>query len=240
MESTKSASASGLQTIVDVIVAPATAFERLRTAPTWGWAFIISLVLSAAASFAIIPAVEHAMTAGWPAMVAQNPRLAQLPPDQQQQMLSFTLNFVKFSWIFVLIGVPFFLIVQTVVMFIFKAIGHGTGSFVSLWAAAVNICVPIAALSNVVAAIIVTLRGPTSFNSQAAITSVLPSLALLAPGAAPKVVAFLSAINIFTLWGLVLNYLAMRITAGVSAVPAACFALILLLALALLQSLGAH
>ena len=240
MESTKSAPASGLQTIVDVIVAPATAFERLRTAPTWGWALIITLVLSAGASIAIIPAVQHAMTVGWPAMVAQNPRLAQLSPEQQQQMLSFTLNIVKFSWIFVLIGVPFFLIIQTVLMVIFKAIGRGTGSFVSLWAAAVNISVPIATLANVVAAIIVMLRGADSFNSQTAVTSVLPSLALLAPGAAPKVFAFLSGINIFTLWGLVLNYLAMRITAGVGAVPAGCLALILLLALAFVQALGAH
>ncbi len=42
---------NGLKTALDTIVAPKDAFESLRSAPTWGWAFLLALVLYAGANY---------------------------------------------------------------------------------------------------------------------------------------------------------------------------------------------
>ncbi len=239
METSNSAPASGLQNLVDVIIAPKSAFERLRTAPTWGWAFIIAVVVGTVGSFFVTPAFAHALQASWPAMVAADPRLAAMTPEQQQSGLQVTLAIVRFGWAASLIAIPFAMLVATIVMLIFNAIGRGSASFASLWAASANIAVPTIALSYVVLAIIVLLRGADSFNSMVSVTGALPSLALLDPGAGVKLATFLATINVFQIWGAVLIYLAMRTTARVAAVPAALTAIIMPLAGALLAAWGA-
>ncbi|HEY9085304.1 MAG TPA: YIP1 family protein [Candidatus Tyrphobacter sp.] len=240
MDTSTSASASGFQNVIDVILSPKSAFERLRTAPTWGWAFIISIVLGAVGSYVIMPAVAHAIAASWPAMVAADPRLAAMTPEQQQSGLQVTLTVLRFAWLAAFITVPLGVLLATVVMLIFKAIGRGSASFASLWAASANIAVPTIGLSYVVLAIVVLLRGVQSFNSSISVSEALPSLALLAPSAGVKLATFLATINVFQVWGAVLIYLAMRTTAKVGAVPAALAAIILPLVGALLAAAGAR
>lgn len=239
MDSTKSASTSGLQTVIDTILVPATAFERLRTVPTWGWALVISIVCYAAASFLITPAIIHGFQSQWPAMVANDPRMATMTPEQQQRGLAITVMFMQYAWLFSIIGVPLAVLLTAVIMLIFNAIGHGSASFASLWAAAANIAVPSMAIGGIVLAIIVSLRGAASFNSTLAVTTALPSLAWIVPGAAPKLTAFLGTLSIFQIWGAVLIYVAMRVTARVGAVPAVITALILPLGGALFAMAGA-
>lgn len=240
MDSTKSASASGLQTILDTILAPSAAFERLRTSPTWGWALLISIVFYTAASYFITPAVVHGFQNEWPGMVASNPRLAQMSPDAQQQALAFTVGIMQFSWIFTIFGVPLAMLVTAVIMLIFSAIGHGSASFASLWAAAANISVPTMALGGIVLAIIVVLRGAATFTSASAVTTALPSLAWIVPSASPKLTAFLGTLSVFQIWGAVLIYLAMRKTARAGVGPAVFAALVVPLGVALLATAGAR
>jgi hypothetical protein len=240
MDPAKSASASGLQTVVDVILAPSAAFERLRTAPTWGWAFLITLVLYALASYLITPAIVHGFQTGWPAMVAGDPRMAQLSPDKLQQALSFTLLILHFTWLLSIVGTPVAIFFTTIVMLVFNAVGRGSASFSMLWAAAANVSVPTLGLAGAVLAVIVLLRGADSFGSTMAVTEALPSLAWLAPSAGAKVVAFLSAFSVFQIWGAVLLYIAMRVTARVGAVPAILTALLLPICAGLFASFGAH
>jgi hypothetical protein len=226
MDTTQSAPANGLQTLADVILAPKSAFERLRTRPTWGWALVIAIVLGALGFFLVTPAVVHATQASWPAMIAANPQLASLPPARQQAGLQFALAFVHYVWILYVIFIPIGILVYAVIMLIFRAIGGGSASFASLWAASCNIAVISAGISGIVLGIIVRFRGADSFNSQVAVSSALPSLALLAPGAGIKLFTFLAAMNVFTIWAAVLIYVAMRVTAKVSTVPAVLTALI--------------
>ncbi len=240
MDSAKSASASGLQTVVDVILAPSTALERLRTAPTWGWAFLITLVLYTLASYLITPAIVHGFQAGWPAMVAGDPRMAQIPPDKQQQALTFTLSILRFSWLVSIIGTPVAILFTTILMLVFNAVGRGSASFLALWSAAANVAVPTLGLAGVVLAIIVLLRGRDSFGSTMAVTAALPSLAWIVPSAGTKLAAFLSAFSVFQIWGSVLLYLAMRVTARVGAVPAVLTALLLPVCAGIFASFGAH
>ena len=214
--STETTRSSGLKTVLDTVVAPKEAFERLRTTPTWGWAFLITLVLYAAASYLMMPAIAHATQASWPQMVAANPTLSALTPAQQQTQLDFVLKFVGFSWAFAIVAVPIVLLFQTIVMTIFKAAGRGDAGFGTLWAVACNVAVPALGISAICAAIIVVLRGPDAFDRTVDVAASVPSLGMIVPAAAPKLHAFLSAINPFTLWGCALVAGAMIVTARVS------------------------
>jgi hypothetical protein len=240
METSTNASASGLQNVVDVILAPKNAFARLRTAPTWGWAFIIAVVVGAVGSFFVMPAVAHAIQATWPAMVAADPRMAAMTPEQQQSALNVTLFIIRLAWVATFIAVPLGILITTVVMLIFNAIGRGSASFANLWAVSANIAVPTVALSYAVLAIVVMLRGAQSFDTPVSVSEALPSLALLAPGAGVKLATFLATINVFQIWGAVLVYLAMRTTAKVGAVPAVLAAILMPLIAALLAAAGAR
>ena len=212
------ARANGLKTALDMIIAPKDAFEQLREAPTWGWALLILLVLYAVASWLITPGVIHATQAEWPHTVATNPRLSQMTPDEQQNALTFALKIVSFIWLFSPVVAIIATVVQAIVMLIFKALGKGSASFATIWAAAVNIQIPVLAINALVTGAIVMLRGPDSFNSSAEIQSAMPSFALLVDPAAVKLHAFASAFNPFTLWGLGLVVGAMAISARLSRV----------------------
>jgi hypothetical protein len=206
---------NGFKTALDTIVSPNEAFSSLRSAPTWGWALFLAIVLYAIGGYLLTPAIVHATQADWPRLVAQNPRLASLTAAQQQQQLGFVLKIVQFGWISSVVILPIIVFIQSLIMLVFKAIGRGDGSFASLWAAAANVAVPAFGLAAIVLALIVRLRGSDTFNSPVEVQSAMPSLALLAPNASLKLHAFLVAINPFTVWALVLVALAMVVVARI-------------------------
>ncbi|HEY1654330.1 MAG TPA: hypothetical protein VGF86_04365 [Candidatus Tumulicola sp.] len=216
LDATGAPKANGLKTALDTIVAPKEAFEQLRVVPTWGWALLISIVLYALAGYLLTPAMLHAMQADWPRQVAANPRLAELTPDQQQRALTLSLTIVRWVWLITPVIAVIIVLVQSVVMWIFKAIGRGDAPFRALWAASANITVPVLGLSSVITTIIVLVRGPDSFNSQAEVQTAMPSLALLVPASAVKLHAFAAALNPFSIWGCGLTIGAMAIVARVS------------------------
>jgi hypothetical protein len=215
MDSTTPARPNGLKTALDTIVAPKDAFERLRTTPTWGWAFLLALILYAAAAFLMEPAVMHATQTDWPNTVAANPRLAQLTAQEQQHYLDFILKIIAFNWLFAIVILPIVVFMQTIVMLVFKAIGRGSASFGSLWAASSNITLVSLGLGAIVTALLVALRGSDSFERALDVQTAMPSLALLAPGAPLKLHAFLAAFTPFSLWGCFLIATAMLVTARV-------------------------
>lgn len=216
IDATQAPKANGLKTALDVIAAPKDGFERLRLAPTWGWALLISIVLYAIGSILMTGALQHAMAADWPHQIAMNPRLGALTAEQQQHALDITLAFTRWFWIFSPIFMLIAAFVQSIVMLIFKAIGRGDASYGKLWASAVNIAVPTIGINAIVTALIVLARGADSFNAPSELQMALPSLGMLAPESPLKVHAFLAMINPFTLWGCGLTIAAMAIVARVS------------------------
>ena len=210
--------ANGLKTALDVVIAPKEAFESLRRVPTWGWALLIVIVLYAIASYLLTPAVLHATQADWPRQVATNPQLSRLTPDEQQRYLTISLGIVRWIWLFSPIVAVIAIVVQTVVMLVFKALGRGTASFSTLWASAVNIQIPVLAINSLITVIIVMLRGADSYNSSAEIQTAMPSLGLLVDPALIKLHGFLAAFNPFTLWGCGLTIAAMIVAARVDRV----------------------
>lgn len=212
--------ANPFKTMVDTIVAPNDAFEALRTRPTWGWAFVLTLVLTAIGFYLMLPISRHAFVAGSAAMIAKSPQLAQMSPAGQQAWLHGSLSFMPYFVIFYLIVIPIVLLLQTVLMLIFNAIGRGSAGFGTLWSAAVNISVPTVGIAAIVTAFIALLRGPESFDSMQALQQVLPTLALLAPGAGVKTTAFLTAFTPFSIYGAILIGYAMVMVARVPKVQA--------------------
>jgi hypothetical protein len=240
LDATGAPKASGLKTALDTVIAPRDAFESLRAAPTWGWAFLLVIVLYSAASYVMTPALLHATAADWPRQVAANPQLAQMTSDQQQRALAIAQRFVQYAWVVAPIIALIAIFVQSIVMVIFRALGKGDAPYASLWAAAVNIQVPAIGLGAVITAVIVLVRGPDSFNSPADIQSAMPSLGLLVPATAIKLHAFASAFNPFTLWGCALTIAAMAIVARLDRAWAWATGIIWLLITACLIGLAAR
>lgn len=216
LETVEAPKANGLKTALDTIVAPGDAFERLRTAPTWGWAYLITLVLYMLGSYLLIPAIVHGTQAGWAAQVAADPRLAALTPEQLQNALNISVTVVRFAWLFPIIVLPFYILIQTVILLVFRAIGRGDAGFGQIWAAVTNITVPALGLGSIVLALIAIVRGPDSFGSSFEVQTAMPSLAMLAPGAPVKLHGFLAAFTPFTLWSAWLTATMMSVTTRVS------------------------
>jgi Yip1 domain len=229
----------GLKVALDTIVAPKAAFESIRIAPTWGWAFLLAIVIGTLSTYLITPALVHAYPGTFAQQVATNPQLSSETPEQQQMALAIGEKFVSFLWLGTIIGVPLVVLVSTVIMLIFDKIGHGDGSFGKYWAAACNIAIPGFAVASALSAIIVLVRGADSFTTEQAVQSAIPSLALFAPSSNVKLIAFLATITPFSLWALGLNVVAMRIIGRVPVVPAWLAALVMLAVPAILAAVGA-
>jgi hypothetical protein len=232
----------GLQTALDIIIAPRDAFARLRESPTWGWAYLIAAALAVVAALAIVPALRHAIETGMPAQLAANPSIAKLPPDQQQKMIAQAVSLqallVNFTCVFQALGLLIVAAVQSLVMFVATKAGHGDGSYKQLWALAINVQVA-GAVGSLVAAAIVLLRGPNAFANPASIAAALPSLALIVPGAPPVPAAFLAALNVASIWQAVLLGLGMIAVARVSRPAAWTAAVLMLLTIGVFAAFGA-
>jgi hypothetical protein len=216
VDSSQIPKANGLSTVLDTLISPKEAFERLAVSPTWGWALIVSLVLPIAAYVVMIPAVQHGMLGDLAKQAATNPQIAQMTPEQRAKIAGYAPYFVAITPI----AIFFFVFVQTVVMTIFNAVGKGQADFGKLWAASMNVCV-VYGIGQIVSAVVVILRGADSFNSAAEVQRALPSLAMLAPSASdPHMLAFLASVNPVVIWSVILVATAMRYTAKVSAGPA--------------------
>jgi hypothetical protein len=231
--------ANGLKTVVDTIIAPKEAFESIRLVPTSGWALAIAIVLTAVGTYLMVPALQHGLAASWPEMISKTPRLAQLTAAQQQAQLTISQRIVGFSWIATIFAVPLFVLINAVVMLIFDKLGKGEGTFERYFSAASNIAVP-ASLGPVITAVIILIRGADSFDSPQAVQMALPTLAMLAPGASPKLTAFLAVFTPFSLWATGLVITAMLIIGRTPKLQAWLAGATLIIVPALIATLGAQ
>lgn len=230
---------NGLKTVLDTIVSPKEAFESMRIVPTWGWALAITIVLATIGSYLMIPAFQHAFEAGWPAMVAKDPNLAQLPADRQQAILAMNSKIFGFAWIFPLFFIPIICLVEALVMLIFNAIGRGDGTYAKYFSAACNISVPTAGLAAIIGAVVVVIRGANSFGSMPAVQGAMPSLATFGLTSDPKLTAFLGQLNPFSLWAVGLSVAAMIVIGRVPKLQAWLAAIVMFLVPTLIAVGGA-
>lgn len=231
---------NGLTTALNVIIAPKEAFETLREAPMWGWAFLIAVILGVIGAYLALPAQMHAGQANMAHMYATDPRFAQMTEDKKAQAMAFGMAIAKMGPLFT----PFFILVvgliSAVVFLIVNIIGHGKGTFKQFWASSINVCIVTFGLYSVVNGVLAMIRGPEAFNKPMDAFMTLPSLAWVAPNAAPKMVAFLAAFNPFGIWGFFLTVMVLTVVARMAKPPAYIGAAILFVIGALFLTLAAQ
>ena len=234
---------SGLANVVDIIIAPNAAFDRIRQVPVWGWAFLVAALLGVAGTILVGPAVVHAMETSLPAQFAANDAIAKLPADQQQKQIAVMMGvsklIAKFSWAFIPPGILLVGLIQALLMLIANAATRGDGTFKKFYALSITVSVVGTGLSSIVLGLIVMLRGTNSFETQSAVQSALPSLALLAPGAKGALVGFLGVLNVFALWSTALIALGMSRIGRIPGGAAWATAIIMLLLTACFAAYGA-
>lgn len=231
------ATANGLSTVVDTIAAPADAFDRQRTAPTWGWALILALVLMLIGAYLQGPAARHVAVATTQKMMATSTLFANATDEQKRQALERAGKPSAFSYAGPVIGLFIAVFFNTIILLLGNAIGRGQADFKRLWCGSMNIAVPTLGIGAIVLGVITTVRGAGSFESGLALAQAVPSLATFVHGSAVTS-AFLSSISIFTLWGFYLNATMLRVTAKTGPAIAYTFAAIVLLLGALFAAGG--
>jgi hypothetical protein len=229
---------SGLLNVADIIVAPKAAFESLRIVPTWGWAFVITCVLGIAGLLLTIPAQLHAFTQYAPALYAQ--QFQSMDPAQRaaavQRAVDYGQIFVKYSWVVIPFVVLLAALVQALIMLIANAVGRGDGTFGRFYAVSMNSAVVGTGVTALLAGLIAVIRGPAAYDTAISVQASVPGLALLAPGAAPKLLTFLTAINVGSVWSIVLLALGMMVAARIPRAVAWTTAVAILLLSALLPA----
>ena len=192
-----------VSTVLDMIVAPRDAFEKIRATPTWFWAYLIAVVLTMAGTILMAPAVKHAMSAGLPAQLAAMPNIAKLPPDQQQaqiaKIMQINLLIADFTWLITIVAIPLIVVIQSLVMALANGIGKGDGTFRRFWSLGMNVAVP-GGIGVLLTAFIVLIRGADSFSRAADVQTSMPNLGMLVPGGPHILAGFLSGISVIVLW----------------------------------------
>lgn len=234
---------SGLLNVVDVVIAPSTAFARLRLVPTWGWAFLVAVLLAVAGSLLTQPAVMHAIATGMPAQLAAAPAIARLPAAQQahviQQQLAVFRFIAQYGWLFAPVWILLLAVIQGLVMTVANAIAKGDGSFGKYFALSVTVAVVGLGLASIVTALIVVLRGAGSFDDMKAVQGAVPSLATLVPGSHGALHGFLEGLSVFNLWATALLALGMTVVGRIPRSAAWTTAGLMLLVAALAAAYGA-
>ena len=222
---------AGLSSLVETIVAPASAFDRLAEKQTWGWAFIASSLLTVVSALASAPVQRHI------ARLLTEQRIAEAANAQQaaaaRAAAAIGMKISELAWVFSPIGILFFVLIATVILFVFSAVLGGKATFKQLWCASMNVFIVIA-IGSLIGSIVLALRGPDAFTGVMDIYRNSLSLAAIIPSANIKVVALLAAFTPFTLWVLWLNSLLMQHIARLAAPKAWAAALAVLLVPALI------
>lgn len=220
---------SGLTTVLNVIAAPREAFTALRLVPTWGWAFIIAAILMIAGTALEAPAARHVGVAQIQRMQSTSPLFAQMSDQKKKDMIDKARKPSLTSLFFAPCILLLFALLNTLFMLIGNAVGRGSADFKRLWAGSMNIAVPTLGLGAVVTGLIVMLRGPDAFNSQAEMMRAMPGLGMLPFNGSAVLTTMLATISIFSIWGLFLNATMLQTTAGTSKGIAWTFAALVLL-----------
>lgn len=230
------AQATGLSNVVDTVVSPGDAFDRLSMAPTWGWALVIAVILLLVGTYVESPAARHAAVQSITHMTATSPLMANLTAEKKAEIIANAGKPSIAQYIVPVVILFIIVLLNTVILLIGNAVGGGKADFKRLWCGSMNIAVPTMALGILVTGVVTMLRGPDAFNSNLDMLRAVPGLAMFAGDAPPVTVGFLSGFTVFTIWGAYLNATMMRRLAKTSAGTAWTFALLILFGGAILAA----
>jgi hypothetical protein len=165
-----------LTTYFDVLLDPLRAFAALEGRPTWGWAFVLSALLIAAAGMLASPAQDHVQQVGpTPLVTVLLRNLAFGPVD------------AVISCLFV-----------SAMLFVSGVLSKRRVSFVYAWALACNCCL-ILGIAAAVNGYMIAARGYDAATTGGDLF-VLPSLKFLVSAGSPILRAVLYSYNAFNIW----------------------------------------
>ncbi len=191
--------------IVNTFVAPSKTFTDLKRNARW-W---VPFVLIAIFSYALVGAVAQKI--GFEQVTLNQMRLApkrmekfeQMPPEQRQQALDMAVKITKgISYAIPVFNLLYFLIVAGVLMGSFNLGAGADIPFAKALAVSVYAYLPGVIKAILAIAAIYAGANPEGFNFQNPVASNLG--VLVDPAASPALYSLLSAMDVFSLWSLVL------------------------------------
>ncbi len=203
---------------VDIVLAPATALERIREAPAWLASFVVASVLSIIGFTLQRPAQLHASLI----FLGSNGATSGVS-DEQKSALAQAFHPGLLGTSFAVFGVIANLLVSVVItcVLLLAASGlfKGAAGFRQLWASTMLIAIPTIGLGSVVLGIICSILGPNAFTSPIDLQLAVPGLSALSL-VRSDLAKDLAGISFFAVWNMILNAKAMSIVAGLSPVRA--------------------
>lgn len=222
-----------MNNILNIIISPREALEAVREKSDWLLPLIIAIILGIAGYFLGRSESLHAQIGTMSHMLTTNSMFAGFSDTQKQKMIydaghPTTIKTIGSLVVFAFV-IALYVIMNTLFLMLGSAVGGGDGTFKKLFSASALIGVPTLGIISVLGGLIMVLRGPESFATQRDILTVLPSLASFAQTAPGALFGFLAAIGIAGIWGLFLNFTALKSTARVSGPAAWIFPAVILL-----------
>lgn len=186
---------NSFQRIVGVLFSPTETFNSIARKPDWVVPLVLMCILSLAAGWMIASKVDFNELAR---QATDNPSFAKMPPEQQERMQGFTASTMRFATyvnpIFSIIGL---LVTAGVMLIGVRAMG-GEGTFLQSFSVATYAWYP-RLIKGVLSAIVLLSRKSISFFMLADPVRSNPGF-LVDPKLHPVAFAFLTSIDIFSLW----------------------------------------
>jgi len=224
----------------DTLVAPRTAFAAVRQRPRWLVAYAVTCVLGMVGAFLQTPAGVNIARTQVQKMFATDPTMAAMSPEKQQAVLAQAVGVQHYLWVIYPVIVIVTIALTAAVLLIAKAIGKGDAGYSRLFSLAAHVTIVSFGLAYLYIGILVAFKGGAEFQTQQDLLNTLPSLAWLAPGAAPKLGAFLASFSVFALWSTFLMTIGLEIVARLARSVAASTAVVLLLVSSAVATLAAR
>lgn len=204
MDATESARPSAFSTLASTLVAPEEAFSAIRERPLWGLAVAVTIVLAALGGWLGTAAVRHMIEVSYQAQLANDPRIAALPPAraaaETQRVITAAVGFANYTWAFSIVIVPIVVLIEATILFAVKSVVQNDVTYRQLFALSAHVQFIAIGIGSIILGLVVALHSPTAYRTQADFISSVPTAAWLVPGASLKLTAFLSSISPFSVW----------------------------------------
>ncbi len=228
MDSTPAASnRSPFSIVVDVIVAPKSAFEAIAAQPRWLVAYVVVCALGMAGAVLQIPVAEHVGLATLDQRAAHDPSLASASPQTLQNVKNYTILIQHVVWAFYPVVAIIGISLAALLLLLGNAIGRGQGSFAKFFSLAANIAIINFGIYYLLLGVLCAVHSPDAFHTQSDVVRLVPSPAWLVPDASPKVTVLLEEFNPFALWSFALLGLGLQTVGKVSTAVAFCAAAVI-------------
>ncbi|HUF16928.1 MAG TPA: YIP1 family protein [Thermoanaerobaculia bacterium] len=188
---------NAFQRLAGVLIAPVETLRSIAARPTWLVALILITLIGVATSFIVAPKLD--LESG---MRAQFEKQGGMSEEQIDQAIAMATTIKKFSGAIAAFTTPVtVLIIAALFLLIFKVFG-GEGGFGQFFAVTVHAWLP-QTIKGVLLTVIIAFRESVPVEQIAVILK--SNLGFLSdPQASPMAFAFLSSLDVFTIWTLFL------------------------------------